>query len=166
MPRDFVSQAQGLGDQADTVLIGVKALANQKTADELYATLRAMQRTLNILSERLPVTTDEATKTLASLRHMTGRLDTLLSNPALDRTVGRLDTLTTNLSGMTAQFTTTGARLDSLLAAILKGQGTLGKLASDSGLYNDTRATAQSLKALLDTLQKHPGKVTVQLKMF
>jgi ABC-type transporter Mla subunit MlaD len=97
---------------------------------------------------------------------MTGRLDTLLSNPALDRTVGRLDTLTTNLSGMTAQFTTTGARLDSLLAAILKGQGTLGKLASDSGLYNDTRATAQSLKALLDTLQKHPGKVTVQLKMF
>jgi septal ring factor EnvC (AmiA/AmiB activator) len=154
MPRDFVSQAQGLGDQADTVLIGVKALANQKTADELYATLRAMQRTLNILSERLPVTTDEATKTLASLRHMTGRLDTLLSNPALDRTVGRLDTLTTNLSGMTAQF------------AILKGQGTLGKLASDSGLYNDTRATAQSLKALLDTLQKHPGKVTVQLKMF
>jgi phospholipid/cholesterol/gamma-HCH transport system substrate-binding protein len=155
-----------LADRADSTLIGVQAIANERTANDLRVTLAALQRTLNILSERLPATTDEANKTLASLRHMTGRLDTLLSNPALDRATSRLDTLTSNLSGMTAQFTTTGARLDSLLTVILKGQGTLGKLATDSGLYYDTRATAQSLKALLDTLQKHPGKITVQVKMF
>jgi phospholipid/cholesterol/gamma-HCH transport system substrate-binding protein len=166
LPGGFLDKAQGLSDRADTVMIGVQAIANQKTADELHATLRAMQRTLNILSERLPTTTDEATKTLASLRHMTGRLDTLLSNPALERTTSRLDTLTSNLSGMTAQFTTTGARLDSLMALILKGDGTLGKLATDSGLYFDTRATAQSLKALIDTLQKHPGKISITVKMF
>lgn len=162
----FADKAQGLTDRADTVLIGVKALANQKTADELYATLRAVQRTLNLLSERLPATTDEANKTLASIRHMSGQLDSVLSSPGMQHTVGRLDSLTSNLSTMSAQFTTTGARLDSLLNAILKGNGTLGKLATDSGLYNDTRATAQSLKALLDTLQKHPGKITVQVKMF
>jgi hypothetical protein len=89
-----------------------------------------------------------------------------MSNPAIERTVSRMDTLTGNLSGMSAQFTTTGARLDSLLSTILKGEGTLGKLATDSGLYDDTRKTAQSLKGLLDTLQKHPGKVTVQVKIF
>ncbi len=162
----FLDKAQGLSDRADSVMIGVQAIANQKTAEELTATLRSMQRTLNILAERLPQTTDEANKTLASLRHMTGQLDSLISSPGLKRTTDRLDTLTSNLSGMSAQFTTTGARLDSLLNGILKGQGTLGKLATDSGLYNDARATSASLRALLDTLAKHPGKITVQVKMF
>ncbi|HTO72190.1 MAG TPA: MlaD family protein, partial [Gemmatimonadales bacterium] len=83
-----------LADRADSTLIGVQAIANERTANDLRVTLAALQRTLNILSERLPQTTDEANKTLASLRHMTGRLDTLLSNPALDRTASRLDTLT------------------------------------------------------------------------
>lgn len=155
-----------LADRGDSVMIGIQALANRKTADDLRATLKSLQRTLDILSEKLPATTDEAAQTMASLRHLTSRLDTIMSNPALDRTVSRLDTLTGNLSGMSAQFTTTGARLDSLLSTILKGEGTLGKLATDSGLYEDTRKTAQSLRGLLDTLQKHPGKVTVQVKIF
>ncbi|MFI5209108.1 MAG: MlaD family protein [Gemmatimonadales bacterium] len=155
-----------LADRGDSVMIGVQAVANQRTADELRTTLKSLQRTLDIMSERLPATTDEAAQTMASLRHLTGRLDTILSNPAIDRTVSRFDTMTSNLSGMSAQFTTTGARLDSLLSTILRGEGTLGKLATDSGLYEDTRKTAQSLKGLLDTLQKHPGKVTVQVKIF
>jgi len=162
----LMGKGSALADRADSVLIGVQELTNRKTVDELRATLKALQRTLNIMSERLPATTDEAARTMASLRHLTGRLDTILSNPAIERSVSRFDTLTSNLSGMTAQFTTTGATLDSLLAAILRGEGTLGKLATDSGLYEDTRKTAQSLKGLLDTLQKHPGKITVQVKIF
>jgi phospholipid/cholesterol/gamma-HCH transport system substrate-binding protein len=162
----IMGRSGALADRADSVMIGVQAIANKKTADDLRATLKSLQRTLDIMSQRLPATTDEATKTMASLRHLTARLDTIMSNPAIDRTVSRMDTLTGNLSGMSAQFTTTGARLDSLLSTILKGEGTLGKLATDSGLYDDTRKTAQSLKGLLDTLQKHPGKVTVQVKIF
>jgi phospholipid/cholesterol/gamma-HCH transport system substrate-binding protein len=162
----IMGRSGALADRADSVMLGVQAVANQKMADDLRATLKSLQRTLNIMSERLPATTDEAAQTMASLRHLTSRLDTILSNPAIDRTVSRFDTLTGNLSGMSAQFTTTGARLDSLLSTILRGEGTLGKLATDSGLYEDTRKTAQSLKGLLDTLQKHPGKVTVQVKIF
>jgi len=33
-------------------------------------------------------------------------------------------------------------------------------------LYNDLRATTQSMKNLLDELQKHPGKVPVTVKIF
>ncbi len=166
LPGNFLDKAQSLSDQADSVMLGVRAIANQNTADELHATLRSMQRALNAMAERVPGTTEEANKTLASLRHMTEQLDTLLSSPALRRTIDRLDTLTGNLSGMSAQFTTTGGRLDTLLSGILKGQGTLGKMATDSGLYYDARSTSASLRALLDTLAKHPGKITVQVKMF
>jgi hypothetical protein len=67
---------------------------------------------------------------------------------------------------MSIQLTSTGARLDSLLQKANSGQGTIGKFVADSGLYIDSRAALQSLKALMDELTKHPGKLTVQVKMF
>ena len=72
----------------------------------------------------------------------------------------------TSLNAMTAQFARTGATLDTLLAAVNRGEGTLGKFASDSGLYVDMRGTLQSLKQLIDEIKREPGRLTVQLKVF
>jgi phospholipid/cholesterol/gamma-HCH transport system substrate-binding protein len=118
------------------------------------------------MNQRLPATTDEATKTMVALRQMTHRLDSTLATIPVGNTVARADTLAKNLSTMSIQLTATGARLDSLLQKINSGQGTLGKFATDSGLYMDSRAAMQALKTLMDELNKHPGKVTVQVKMF
>ena len=67
---------------------------------------------------------------------------------------------------MTAQLTSTSARLDTVLLGHNQGRGTLGKFATDSGLYHDIRDLSQSMKRLLDELQKHPGKVPVTVKLF
>ena len=67
---------------------------------------------------------------------------------------------------MSIQLTATGARLDSLLQKVNSGQGTLGKFVTDTGFYLDSRAAIQSLKPLIDELNKHPGKLTVQVKLF
>ena len=67
---------------------------------------------------------------------------------------------------MTSQLSSTGARLDTLLLRINQGQGTIGKFATDTGFYTDIRALSQSMKQLLDELQKHPGKVPVTVKIF
>jgi phospholipid/cholesterol/gamma-HCH transport system substrate-binding protein len=89
-----------------------------------------------------------------------------LANPALARTLNRTDTLTANLASMTAQLTSTGARLDTLLLNMNQGRGTLGKLTTDTGFYTDIRQLSQSMKELLDELKKHPGKVPVTVKLF
>ena len=72
---------------------------------------------------------------MASLEQLTARLDSTLANPALSRTLNRADTLTANLASMTAQLTSTGARLDTLLLGMNQGRGTLGKFATDTGFY-------------------------------
>ena len=164
--QDLFAKGAKLADRADSVLIGVQAIANTKTADELTRTLQALQRVLNTMNQRLPATTDEAAKTMVALRQMTHRLDSTLATIPVGNAVARADTLAKNLSTMSIQLTATGARLDSLLQKINGGQGTLGKFATDSGLYMDSRAAMQALKTLMDELNKHPGKVTVQVKMF
>jgi phospholipid/cholesterol/gamma-HCH transport system substrate-binding protein len=176
LPRDGIipgeqeyglfDRASGLADRADTVLLGVQEVVNRRLADDLHTTMAAIQTLSNSLNGSVPGAADEAKQTLASLRRLSDRLDSTLSNPALNRSITRLDTLTQNLNGMTAQFTTTGARLDTLLTNLNRGQGTLGKLATDSGLYVDARAASQSLKALIDSVKAKPGKLTIQVKIF
>jgi phospholipid/cholesterol/gamma-HCH transport system substrate-binding protein len=183
LPRDRVilgSQAAGLtdlaaslGDKADSVLVGAQAIVNQKTADQLYATtaalqstLKAAQRTMELYGDGSKGPTAQLTRTLATLERMTARLDSVLANPGLARALTRTDTLAANLTTMTAQLGSTGARLDTLLSRINQGQGTIGKFATDSGFYTDVRALSQSMKQLLDELQKHPGKVPVTVKLF
>jgi phospholipid/cholesterol/gamma-HCH transport system substrate-binding protein len=159
-------RAMELSDRADSILIGAQAIVNRQTADQLRSTLTALegtlkatQRTMQIYSDSTRGPTAELTRTMAAFRQLSSRLDSTLANPALGRTLSRTDTLTSNLAGMTARF-------DSTLAAMNRGQGTLGKFATDSGLYYDMRDVSKSLKDLLDELKKHPGKVGVTVKLF
>jgi phospholipid/cholesterol/gamma-HCH transport system substrate-binding protein len=165
--------AQTLGDRADSVLLGAQQIVNKRTADELYATLTALQGTLKAAERTMRVygdpnngPTGQLTKTLGTLDRLTARLDSTLANPALSRTLGRADTLTGNLATMTAQLTSTGARLDTLLLNLNQGRGTLGKFTTDTGFYTDLRQLSQSMKEVLDELKKHPGKVPVTVRIF
>jgi len=159
-------RAMELSDRADSILIGAQAIVNKETAEQLRSTLTALegtlkaaQRTMQIYGDSTRGPTAELTRTMASFRQLSSRLDSTLANPALNRTLTRTDTLTGNLAAMTARF-------DSTLAAINRGQGTLGKFATDSGLYYDIRDLSKSMKELLDELKKNPGKVGVTVKLF
>lgn len=164
--NDLFAKGALLADRADSVLIGVQAIANQKTADQLQKTLQSLQTVLATMNKEIPGTTSETQKTLISLRRLSDRLDSTIATLPIGNAIERADTLARNLSTMSVQLTATGARLDSLLQKINTGQGTLGKFVNDSGFYLDARATSQSLKALLDELTKHPGKIQVQVKLF
>jgi phospholipid/cholesterol/gamma-HCH transport system substrate-binding protein len=165
--------AESLGERADSVLIGAQQIMNERTADEIQATLTALQGTLKAAERTMRVygdaengPTGQITKTLASLERLTNRFDSTLGSPTLARTLGRADTLTGNLATMTAQLTSTGARLDTVLLNMNQGRGTMGKFATDTGLYTDLRQVSQSLKALLDDLKAHPGKIPVTVEIF
>lgn len=164
--NDLFAKGALLADRADSVLIGVQAIANQKTADQLQKTLQSLQSVLATMNQQIPGTTAEAQKTLIALRKLSERLDSTIAAIPVGNAIERADTLARNLSTMSIQLTSTGARLDTLLQKINSGNGTLGKFVSDSGFYVDARATSQSLKALLDELTKHPGKIQVQVKLF
>ena len=169
----FTDRATQLSDRADSVLLGAQSIVNQKTADELYETMNVLQATLRVTQKTMAMLSDtregpaaELTRTMAAFRRLSTRLDSTLAHPALARTLGRVDTLTGNLAAMTAQLTTTSARLDSVLAGVNSGRGTIGKFATDSGFYTDIRELTHSMKRLLDELEKHPGKVPVTVKLF
>jgi len=166
----LTGKAAVLAERADSILLGAQGIVNERTADQLRTTLTALegtlkaaQRTMQIYSNPDQGPTAELTKTMSAFRQLSTRLDSTLASPAFSR---RTDSITANLAAMTSQFAATGERLDSLLAGMNRGQGTLGKFVTDSGLYYDIRELTQGMKKLLDELAKHPGKVPVTVKLF
>ena len=166
-------RAAELSTRADSLLIAAQEIVNQETADQLRATMSALEATLKSTQQAMRILSDtargpmgELSRTLATFRRLGDRLDSTLANPNLARALDRTDSLTANLSAMTAQLTTTSARLDSVLSGVNSGRGTIGKFATDSGFYTDIRGLSQSMKELIDELKKHPGKVPVTIELF
>lgn len=163
-------RAAVLAERVDSMLLGAQSFVNERTADQLRSTLTALEGTLKAAQRTMQIygnpdqgPTAEITKTMAAFRQLSGRLDSTLASPAFSR---RTDSITANLAAMTSQFAVTGERLDTLLAGMNRGQGTLGKFVTDSGLYYDIRELTQGMKKLLEELSKHPGKIPVTVKLF
>jgi phospholipid/cholesterol/gamma-HCH transport system substrate-binding protein len=92
------------------------------------------------------------------MEHVLARFDTLLANANVQKTGMRVDTLTANLSRLTGQLANSTASLDSLLSKISRGQGTLGKMATDTVMYQDIHKTLDALSSLLNDLRERPGR--------
>lgn len=155
-----------LGGKAKEALTSFTDIANKQLADNLNATLTAMQRLMAMYSNTRQGPVSELTKTMQQLQALSARMDSTLAGADLASTLRKGDTLVTTLSGTSAEFTTTSARLDSLLQKVNRGDGSLGKLVTDTLLYSDLRKLVGSFKELADELRKHPGKITIQIKAF
>lgn len=155
-----------LGNQAKDVMAGVQEFANRDMANELRETLKSLRRSLDLYGDARRGPAAELTQTLESLQQLSRRLDSTMGATDLARTLRATDTLVNTLSGTSAEFTTTSARLDSLLQRLNRGEGTLGKLFTDSLLYGDIRRLSASVQEFVDELRKHPGKITIQVKVF
>ena len=171
----FSDIAANLSKRADSVLQGVQQLVDTQMVRQLratsaaaQATLVAAQRTMELYGNPDRGPTAELTRTMVQFRQLGLRLDSTLASPGLQRALQRSDSLTQSLNAMSAQFAATGARLDSVLAKVQHGDGTLGKLASDSMLYHNIVRLTASLDTLMQDIKKNPGKIqlTVPVKIF
>jgi phospholipid/cholesterol/gamma-HCH transport system substrate-binding protein len=158
--------ASGLSDQAASVLTGIQGIASQQTANDIHATMLAVQRALNVMSKlgEGPTVAD-ATAALKTFQQLAARLDSTLANPAVGRTMGQMDSIATNLNTVTRQLATTSSAINSLLIKVDSSKGTIGKMMNDTTVYNDLHELSRSLKALLDDMRERPGRY-FNLKVF
>src|SRR2546422_357666 len=121
--------------------------------------VHATQRGMNALTTATNGPAVQQTQaTLKSLERVMAHLDTLFSNAGAAQTGKRLDTLSVNLTQLTGRLADATGSLKGLLDKMDKGEGTLGKLATDTRLYKNLNATLKSLSELLTDLRERPGR--------
>jgi phospholipid/cholesterol/gamma-HCH transport system substrate-binding protein len=69
------------------------------------------------------------------------------------------------MATLTNDMKTTTARIDSILAKVDNGNGTVAKLLNDPGMYNDVRMLIQRMDSLTADFKANPRKY-INLKIF
>jgi len=158
--EQFADVAQGAAKSAQELIANVnKGLNPGQLASDIHATLIATQRGMEALTKATNGPVIQQTQaTLASLERVMARLDTLLGNANVANSGKRLDTLSTNLTQLTRSLSDATGSLKGLLDKMDKGEGTLGKMATDTLLYKNLNATLKSLSELLTDLKERPGR--------
>jgi hypothetical protein len=155
-----------LSARAGRVLEGAELFVSRDNAELLARTLASTERLTRTLADPRFAPTAELTQALDALERVLSRLDRAMSDTTTRRTLARMDSVSLHLDTLAINAASATSRLDTLLANVNQGRGTLGKLAADSSLYQDLRETNRALQRLLDELGKEPGKLNVQVKMF
>jgi phospholipid/cholesterol/gamma-HCH transport system substrate-binding protein len=162
-------------DNVNKILEGVKTILDPKVQEGLKRTLENLDKTMTNL-EKTSVTLD------VTMIDANARLKKILSNvenltTTLDNSKGKITNLLDNLSSVSdslkaAHLKTTinnaSAAIDQLnttLAQINSGQGTIGKLVKDEKLYNDLDRLALDLDSLLNDVKAHPSRY-VKISVF
>jgi len=158
--EQFADVAQGAAKSAQELIANLnKGLNPGQLADDIHNTLIATQRGMNALTQATNGPAIQQTQaTLKSLERVMSHLDTLLGAANPRETGKRLDTLSTNLTQLTSRLADATGSLKGLLDKMDRGEGTLGKMATDTILYNNLNATLKSLTELLTDLKERPGR--------
>lgn len=161
-----------LAVEADKVAVKVQHLLSDETVKDLQGGASGARKSLESLQAILQEQRGELRKLSASLRRSAEGLEKVTTGPELDRTVKRVDRLVERLDGTLDTLDRSSKSVESILARMDRGEGTLGKLSTDDTLYkNASEATAnlnkatQELNKLLADFQAHPKKY-INLKVF
>lgn len=166
-PPGLTDVASGVATRANELLSNASSLVSDQLAIDVHNTLVATQRAMTVLAEAgdQPFIR-QTTRTLAATERVMVRVDSILGGGAGQR----LDTLSANLTRLTNHLGGATAAVDTLLRRINRGEGTLGKLASDSTLHGDLHRLSTALTTLLTDLQQNPEKYMkpglVRVKLF
>src|SRR6266700_2713757 len=158
--EQFADVAQRAATSANELIANVnKGLNTGQLASDIHNTLVATQRGMNALTQATNGPAIQQTQaTLRSLERVMAHLDTLLGAANATTTGKRLDTLSVNLTQLTGRLADATGSLKTLLDKMDRGEGTLGKFATDTTLYKNLNSTLTSLTALMNDLRERPGR--------
>lgn len=166
MEPGFGDIGADLAAKTATALTSFNAMLDTALVVDMRTALRSSERLMRYMADTRTGPTAEINATMRQLQSVSARFDTTLAGidaPALaarlDSTLKATGELSSRLGGMTS-------RMDSLLSRINSGQGTIGKMMSDSTLYVELHRTLSATRALVDSLARHPEKLGITVRVF
>lgn len=155
--------------RVDSIGMSVERLTHAMD-EELVQTgaLRDMRRTIANaaqLSGQLSVLATEQNRNLTTTLAAYRRAATGLDSARLAATVSNLETTSGNTARLVANLDSSTVRLTSILTRLEHGEGTAGKLLSDTALYGDLRGLVHQTDSLLADVKKNPRKY-INLSIF
>jgi len=162
----LAESAVALAEEATRTLSRAQAIMSEDVVSQIQSTMAAAERALNVVADvgEGPIV-DDITASLRSVRNAAASLDSIISDPAIKESVRQFDEITEGVREMTEGLAAVTQQMALLVEQVRSPDGSIGKVLTDTTLYNDMHEVLESLRKLLDDVREHPGRY-VNVKVF
>lgn len=163
---DLVNGIDSVLVDLETTLEGANALISGPQS-ELQALMRSARNTSDALGSLLREEQDQLGRVLTNVEELTGELTTLAQTKgdSLDVTIAMLNQMLTRVDQNLTTLESITNNLDSMVAKMDQGEGTVGKFINDPSVYNNLDSTLVSMNALLVDIRKNPVRYMRALRI-
>lgn len=132
----------------------------EQTLSNLESTSDDVSELINSKRDRLEASIDHANSILANI-------DTLTTDnrQQIDSALVNLNSSLQEVEKLSRELTQTSDQLNTIMAKIDNGDGTLGKLVNDPSLYNRYDSLAAEMKTLIEGINKDPQKYLKHMRL-
>jgi phospholipid/cholesterol/gamma-HCH transport system substrate-binding protein len=106
-----------------------------------------------------------ATQTLAAFRDVATHINTVADSAQIAASLNHVREITENTARLSANLDSTNSQLRALLGQAQRGNGTVGKLLSDTLVYSDIHRVLSQMDSLIADIKKNPKKY-INLRLF
>ena len=148
----------GVANPGRAALSNAEQFLSPQAAAQLRALLAEARTAVGQIGMATESGSHEAIGAVMELRKVLQRLDLLLGTDDAATTLRAARDASRNLAQVTATLERTTTSLDSILAKINSGRGSIGRMVNDTTLAADLHAATTALTELLTDLKANPSK--------
>jgi phospholipid/cholesterol/gamma-HCH transport system substrate-binding protein len=108
---------------------------------------------------------DDVAALSSSLVRSAQRIEELTGSDRVESGLARADSTLTELRLAGEGLARATASLETVLARVERGEGTLGRLATEEGLYQNLNTALEAIVSLTTDVQENPGRY-IRLRIF
>ena len=159
--KGLLDDTETLGEKGQIALDAIADLLSEKNLDAFSGSAQGLDNLVGELSDLVESERENLAEVIESFRRAADGLaettgpelrEDLASLMARgDSAMGRINATSESIEGVAAS-------LETILARIQNGEGTLGKLWASDSLFTDLTAVVESARTLMDDIRENPGR--------
>jgi len=160
----ILDDTESLGEMGQVVLDRVTMLLSDENLDAISGSAEGLRKLVGELSDIADIVESESGGVRELIQSLNSAADGLAEatgpevRESLTNTLEGADSLMGRLSATSESLETTITSLESLLARIENGEGTLGRLMASDTLYTSLTNMIESGRLLFDDIRENPGR--------
>jgi len=170
--KGILDDTESLGEMGQIVLDRASRLLSAKNLDAISGSLEGLETLVGEFSAVADMVASQRASVEELIQSLSSAADGLaeVTGPELREnltsTLAGADSLMTRLNATSENIEGVLGSLETILARIEDGQGTLGRLWASDSLYTNLSGAIESARLLLDDIRENPGRYMPSVSVF
>lgn len=148
-------------------LAQLNTMLNDETKGKVDSVLNNLKTTSNDISAIFDKKRTDIEASIEHAREVLANMDTLSTRnkPRVDSVLAGLDRSVSEFEALNRDLNKTNHQLNQILTKINNGEGSLGKMVNDPGLYDNLESLSKEMNALVKNINENPQKYLKHMRL-